>query len=163
MLTRDLPVGSPFQKYCRNWHWNLAAGVANAPGRKLEVAFVSAWSLNCVLLCDSIDCSLQALLSMKFSKQEYWSGLPFPTPNYLPNPGVKPASPVSPALAGRFFTTEPPWKPQRWLGEGLCWSHQCSGLEPLGWWYPWASGFCHGFEPSSMCLFLCVGLYFGSR
>ena len=54
---------------------------------------------------DSIDYSHQALLSMEFSKQEYWTGLPFPTPNYLPNPGVKPASPVSPALAGRFFTT----------------------------------------------------------
>ena len=82
------------------------------------MACVSAQSLNCVLLCDSIDCSLQALLSMKFSKQEYWNGLPFPTPNYLPDPGVKPASPVSPALSGRFFTTEPPWKPQSGLGKG---------------------------------------------
>ena len=41
----------------------------------------------------------QAPLSMVFSRQEYWSGLPFPSPRDLPDPGVKPASPVSPALA----------------------------------------------------------------
>ena len=49
----------------------------------------------------------QAPLSMKFSRQEYWSGLPFPPPGGLPDPGIEPASPVSPALAGGFFTTEP--------------------------------------------------------
>ena len=45
-------------------------------------------------------------------KQEYWSKLPFPTPGGLPDPGIEPASPESPALAlaGRFFTTEPPRK-----------------------------------------------------
>ena len=41
---------------------------------------------------------------MEFSRQEYWSGLPLPSPGDLPNPEVKPLSPVSPALAGRFFT-----------------------------------------------------------
>ena len=50
---------------------------------------------------------------MGFSRQEYWSGLPFPSPGDLPDPGSKSAPPVSPALAGRFFflTTEPPGKP----------------------------------------------------
>ena len=48
----------------------------------------------------------QAPLSKGFSKQEYWSGMPFPPPGDLPDPGIKPAFPVSPALAGRFFTTE---------------------------------------------------------
>ena len=51
----------------------------------------------------------QAPLSMGFSKQEYWSGLPFPSPGDLPHPGIEPASP---ALAGRFFTAEPPGKPR---------------------------------------------------
>ena len=51
----------------------------------------------------------QAPLSMEFSRQEYWSGLPFPTSGDLPNPAIKP---TSPALAGRFFTTEPPGKPR---------------------------------------------------
>ena len=54
---------------------------------------------------------------MGFSRQEYWSGLPFPSPGDLPNPESKPGPPVSPALAGRvfflffFFTTEPTGKP----------------------------------------------------
>ena len=51
-------------------------------------------------------------LSIGFPRQEYWSGLPFTPPGDLPNPGFEPASPESPALAGRFFTTEPPGKPQ---------------------------------------------------
>ena len=50
----------------------------------------------------------QASLSMEFSRQEYWSGLPFPSPGDLSDPGIKP---VSPALAGRFFTTGPPEEP----------------------------------------------------
>ena len=42
----------------------------------------------------------QTPLSMGLSQQEYWCGLPFPTPGAIPNPGIKPTSPVSPALAG---------------------------------------------------------------
>ena len=49
---------------------------------------------------------------MGFSRQEYWSGLPFPSPGDLPNAGIEPMSPASPALAGKFFTTEPPEKPK---------------------------------------------------
>ena len=52
----------------------------------------------------------QAPLSMKFSKQEYWSGLPFPPPDDLSNSGIKPESPESPALAGRFFITSTSWE-----------------------------------------------------
>ena len=47
----------------------------------------------------------QAPLSMGFSKQEYWSGLPCPPPGDLPNPGIEPESLASPALADGFFTT----------------------------------------------------------
>ena len=47
----------------------------------------------------------QAPLSMGFSRQEYWSGLPSPSPGDLPNPGIKPTSLTRPALAGRFFIT----------------------------------------------------------
>ena len=49
----------------------------------------------------------QAPLSVGFSRQEYWSGLPFPSLGHCPNPGVKP---IPPTLAGGFFTTEPPGK-----------------------------------------------------
>ena len=50
----------------------------------------------------------QAPLTMEFSKQKYWSGLPFPTPGNLPDPGIEPTSLASPELVGRFFTTAPP-------------------------------------------------------
>ena len=52
----------------------------------------------------------QASLSMGFSMQEYWSGLPCPRPGDLPHPGIKPASLTSPALAGRLFTTSAAWE-----------------------------------------------------
>ena len=50
----------------------------------------------------------QAPLSMEFSREEHWSGVPFPSPGDLPNTGIEPRSLE---LAGRFFTTEPPGKP----------------------------------------------------
>ena len=53
--------------------------------------------------------SQQAPLSTGFSRQEYWSGLPFPSPGDLPDPGIKSSFP---ALAGGFFTTGPPGKPK---------------------------------------------------
>ena len=62
--------------------------------------FAILWTIAC-----------QAPLSMAFFRQEYWNCLPFPTLGDLPNPGLKPASPTSPALAGGFFTAEPPGKP----------------------------------------------------
>ena len=49
---------------------------------------------SCLTLCDSMDCSLPGLLSMEFSRQEYWSGLPCPPPGDLPNPEIEPASPA---------------------------------------------------------------------
>ena len=50
----------------------------------------------------------QAPLSMRFSSQEYWSGLSYPSPGDLSNPGTEPISLTSPALAGGFFTAKPP-------------------------------------------------------
>ena len=61
-------------------------------------SFVTPWTI-----------ARQAPLSMGFLRQEYWSGLPFPSLGDLPTPGIKPASP---ALAGRFFTTQSLGKPQ---------------------------------------------------
>ena len=52
----------------------------------------------------------QAPVSMEFSKQEYWSGLPLPIPGDLPNPEIEPMSSASPALAGGFFTTRATWE-----------------------------------------------------
>ena len=52
----------------------------------------------------------QAPLPMEFSRQQYWCDVPFPTPGDLPDPGMKSTSPVSPALAGVFFTTIISWE-----------------------------------------------------
>ena len=58
--------------------------------------FATPWTVAC-----------QALLSMGFPKQEYWSGFPFPSAGDLLDPGVKPASPVSPALQADSLPAEP--------------------------------------------------------
>ena len=58
----------------------------------------------CLTLCNPRTVDHQAPLSMEFSKQEYWIGLPFLPPGDLPDPGIEPISLKSPALAGRFFT-----------------------------------------------------------
>ena len=54
--------------------------------------------------------ALQASMSMGFSRQEYWSGLPCPLQGDLPDPGIEPMSLISPTLAGRFFTTSATWE-----------------------------------------------------
>ena len=63
----------------------------------------------------------QAPLSMALSSQEHWSGLPCPPPGDLPDPEVKPIS-YTPALAGRFFTTNATWKQNRWAS---IWAKGC--------------------------------------
>ena len=66
----------------------------------MSASFATTWTVAC-----------QAPLTMRFSRQEYWSVLPFPLPGDLPDPGTEPVSPASPALQVYFLTTEPPWKP----------------------------------------------------
>ena len=56
--------------------------------------FATAWTV-----------ASHAPLSMEFSRKEYWSGLPFPSPGNVPDPGIKPMSLVSPPLAGRLFAS----------------------------------------------------------
>ena len=61
-------------------------------------------------LCDSMDCACRAPLSVGFSRQKYWRGLPRPLPGDRPNPGTKSASPASLALQVDSLPTEPPGK-----------------------------------------------------
>ena len=85
----------------------------------MSILFTSSFTLLCMLsrfnhvwlfaTLQTIAC--QAPLSMEFSRQEYWSGLPCPSPGDLPDPGIEPTSLVSSALAGRFFTTVLSGKP----------------------------------------------------
>ena len=58
---------------------------------------------SCLTLCDPMDWVHQAPLFMEFSRQEYWSGLPFPTPGDLPDPGMELVSLMAPALVGRLL------------------------------------------------------------
>ena len=74
-----------------------------------HVCVLSRFSSVC--LCVSLwTVARQAPLSMGFSRQEYWNGLPCPSPGDLPNPGIEPAFLMSPALAGRFLTTSATWE-----------------------------------------------------
>ena len=71
-------------------------------------------SLSCVQLFVTLwTVAYQAPQSMEFSRQEYWSGLPFPSPGDLPNPGIEPGSP---ALQADALLSEPPGKP--WWNKG---------------------------------------------
>ena len=90
----NVPIGKHINIYCKR----DACSVAQS----------------CPTLCNPMDCSppgssvhgiLQARILEKFT---------CPPPGYLPNPEIQPRSPVSPALAGRFFTTEPPGKSRKW-------------------------------------------------
>ena len=73
-------------------------------------------SLSCVrFLTTSWTLAYQGPLSMKFSRQECWSGLPFPIPGNHPDPGINPEIILPPTLAGGFFTTVPPRKPGMYI------------------------------------------------
>ena len=83
---------------------------------------------------------------MDFSRQEYWSGLPFPSPGDLPDPGIEPVSPMSPALAGGFFTTSA-WEVTFWdavyffLVYPILFTSYLSGI-PLNFWSTGGTLFC---------------------
>ena len=90
--------GSPSCYAITRWKgWERSLGsllwVCVPSSSAVSDSFVTSWTV-----------AHQAPLSMEFSRQEYWSGLPFAIPGDLPNPGIiKPACPMSPALAGRYF------------------------------------------------------------
>ena len=70
---------------------------------KMKVLFAQS----CLTLCDHVSTALQAPLSIEFSRLEYWSGLPFPSPEDLPNTGIEPGSL---AWQGESLLSEAPWK-----------------------------------------------------
>ena len=97
--------GKPRKEQCNHWNLNIQQVdyIAYCVCVWVYVQLLShvqlfaiPWTVAC-----------QAPLSMEPSRQEYWTGLPFPSPEELPNPGIEPPSP---ALAGRFFTTVSPGK-----------------------------------------------------
>ena len=87
----------------------------------------------CPTLCDSMDSRAhQAPLSMDFSRQEYWNGLPCPPPGDLPKPGIEPTSLTSSALAGGFFATEPPGKHPKYRSHETIKRMESRGKKPYG-------------------------------
>ena len=106
--------------------WNILEGARSLmgtdyPEKALVIrpgALVTSLVLNvlcsvaqlCPTLCNPMDCSLPGSSVHGILRQEYWSGLAFPSPEDLPNPEIEPASLASPVLAGRLFTTELPGK-----------------------------------------------------
>ena len=111
----------------------------------------------------------QAPLSMEFSRQEYWSGMPWLLPGDLPDPGIKPTSLTFPALAGRFFTTNATWdaqSPYRWVHIGSLgkWTfRQVSNRDQRwywNWWIRWERKVIRKWRKiswvSSKCVRLCV-------
>ena len=92
------------------WSRNPTLGYVFRENHNLK-RYMHACMLSCfshVWLCNSMDCCPPGSSVHWFSRQEYWNGLPCSPPGDLPYPGIKS---VSPALASRFFTTEPPGKP----------------------------------------------------
>ena len=85
------------------------------PASDLALCCCCSVTQSCPTLCDPRDCSLPGSSVRGISRQEHWNGLPFPSPGDLSYPRIKH---ISPALAGRFFTTEPLGKPH--LGCSCC-------------------------------------------
>ena len=110
-------MGDEGKKERKRPRTRLGVSVATRAGTNLSV--MSLGKVACVLICfghvalfaTPWTAAHQAPLSKGFPRQEYWSGLPFPMPGDLPDPGIKAASLAYPALAGGFFTAGPPEKP----------------------------------------------------
>ena len=117
-------LGAAAEAIClsiRKQHRLIAKWVVSANLQKKEKLAMTTVSCMCTRVCAPSVSHVrlfaapqtvvhQAPLPMEFSRQVYWSGFPFPTPGDLPNPGIEPTSPLSPALAGRFFTHCATWE-----------------------------------------------------
>ena len=108
------------RKSDNTWHsvkqefqWLLVRRQWKADG-ELQWKSTRALSLSRVQLCKSMDCSLPGSSVCGLIPARILEQVTVSTPGDLPDPSIKPTPPVSPALAGRFFTTEPPGKPIRW-------------------------------------------------
>ena len=106
----------------RNSHWKSNEGKIIPTWRKVKVLVTQSY----LTLWDPTDCSCQASLSMGFSRQDYWSGLPCPPPGDLPEPGIE-------ALSPAFQANYSPSKPLKWK---VNWKWSCSvvsnSLRPHG-------------------------------
>ena len=109
LLIFRLSQGIKIFFHLQQWYLNMFG--CNSDGQGVSFVFsigacVLAKLLQlCPILCNPMDCSLPGSSVHGFPRQEYWSGLPCLPPGDVPNPGIKPTSLMSPALAGKFFAT----------------------------------------------------------
>ena len=118
------------QKHTDTENRHVVAKAWGEVGGEMNWQFGVVWICvlsSCTTLCNPMGCSHQSPLFMEFSRQEYWSRLPFPSPGNLPNPGNEPASP---ALAARFLTTVLPVKSSLQLVDTKMISYRMDGCGP---------------------------------
>ena len=124
MRQSEWPWGSSWNRAsCGEGHLGRFMDISAEWGLSLiQFSQSTIWLWDCVCVCARVlshvplfatpwTIAHEAALSMEISRQEYWSGLPFPSPEDLPSPGIKPMSLVSLAVAGWFFTTVSPGRP----------------------------------------------------
>ena len=116
-LLKFLIMGNPFVKETSHWATRFYKTVRNPVLKAWRHACQVGAMHTCSVaqLCLTVTTWIvvsQTLLSVRLSRQEYWSALPFPPSGDLSYPRIEPGSLAVPALAGGFFTTEPPWKSQ---------------------------------------------------
>ena len=101
--------------------WNIWVNHLTSLSLSVHVCIVAQ---SCPTLCNAMDyIAFQAPLSIRFFRQEHWSGLPFPPPGDLLDPGFEPVSPASPALQADCFTAESSGKPRASVHSSTKWSH----------------------------------------
>ena len=115
-----IPVAARLRRPLRAWQAASSCPCRGCPF--LAVLLVSLSVLSISATPWTVACQASLSLGFGFPRQEYWSGLAFPSPGDLPNPGIKP---TSPALAGGLRTTEPPGKPS------TDFTHSLTGLGDL--------------------------------
>ena len=131
--------------------WSLLYERQNILGIKILVS-VAVWEPLILAVLSHFSCvwlfatpwtvARRAPLSMEFSRQEYWSGLPSQSAGVLPDAGIELVSPLSPASAGGFFTTSATWEaPCSWLSAGKCWNVMTNKMRvPALCWFTVCSG-----------------------
>ena len=100
-----------FELFCRIWNPYQVKEVNCMCSEALDLRLCVLVAQSCSTLCDLMNCSCQAPLSLEFSRQEYWSGLPFPSPGDLPDQESNPGFPHCRQTQADALTSEPPGSP----------------------------------------------------
>ena len=127
------------------YYWNLVfwISLSNCDGNEIKQHNNRVCAQSCPTLCNPWTVARQAPLFMGFSRQEYWSGLPFPPLGNLPDPGIEPTSLVSPALAGNSLPLCCLGSPMRLKStvKCVCIMNRLSDWTELNWTTPWKESY----------------------